>query len=272
YGYEGPPDGSEPAANGEREDDAMIDTEKRPPYTPLEQLAGLPVVVLQSCHSLEEPTNRRILDLGGAGLVGSTTNVYSASGSAFVKAFCDGLLYRNQTVGEALRDARNYFLCLAALKKQRGHKETAKTYRAALSFGFWGDPEIRLFPPSLRARKDPVSAAFTGPHTVKVSTPRYRLAEAKNEKYLVRMFPGSQVAGIVRKLKNEPIRRLTPLYFFTLAAPAGFDADGYKHLEYGQSASERSVFLEDPFKRFVYILYFPEKEAKSDTLFLQFVE
>jgi hypothetical protein len=272
YGYARPPDGSDPAADGEREDDSLTDAEKRPPYTPLEQLAGLPVVVLQSCHSLEEPTNRRILDLGGVGLVGSTTNVYSASGSAFVKAFCDGLLYRNQTVGEALRDARNYFLCLAALKKQLGHKETAKAYRAALSFGFWGDPEIRLFPSSLRAGKEPVMATFTDPHTVKISTPRYRLPEAKNEKYLVRMFPGSQVAGIVKKLKNKPIRRLTPFYFFRLEAPAGFDADGYRRLEYNESASERSVFLEDPLKRFVYILYFPEKEAKSKTSFLRFVE
>jgi hypothetical protein len=86
------------------------------------------------------------------------------------------------------------------------------------------------------------------------------------------MFPGSQVAGIVRSLKNEPVRRIMPLYFFRLEKPTGLDA---KHWTLGQIAgnpSERSVFLADPLERFVYVLYFPDKEAKSDEFLLPFVE
>jgi len=131
---------------------------------------------------------------------------------------------------------------------------------------------MRLFPQSLKAKKKMISAKFTGPQTVKISTPRSRLPEARSEKYFVRMFPGSQVAGIVKRLKNKPIRRLTPLYFSRLAVPAGFDAGRYRFLERDDNSSDRSVFLAEPFKRFIYVLYFPEKETKSATTLLQFVE
>jgi hypothetical protein len=269
--YEMPPNESSSFSNTVYEDDSMTHMESDFLPAWVERLLGLPVVVLQSCHSLEEHTCQRVLELGGVGLVGSVTNIHSASGSAFIKAFCDGLLYRNETIGEAIRDARNYFLCLAALKRQRGHQETAKVYRVGLSFSFWGDPEMRLLPQYLKAKKRPISATFTAPQTLKISTPRSRLPEARNEKYFVRMFPGSQVAGIVKRLKNEPIRRLTPLYFFR-SAPVGFDTGIYRCLEREDNTSDRSVFLVDPFKRFMYVLYFPDKEAKSDATLLQFVE
>jgi hypothetical protein len=247
-------------------------TEDYVPHAPIERLLGFPVVVLQSCHSLEEPTWRRVMEVGGVGLIGTVTNVHSASGSAFIKAFCDGLLYRNLTVGEALIDARNYFLCLTALKKQRGHKEMAKAYRVALSFRYWGDPQIRLFPQPLRAKKDPISATLTGYESVKVSTPRHRLPVVTNEKYSLRMFPGSQVAGIVRRLKNKPVRRIMPLYFFRLKKPAELDIEHWRLDQIAGDSSGRSVFLADPLERFLYVLYFPDKETKSDEFLLPFVK
>ena len=73
---------------------------------------GLPLVILQSCSSLKEPLAQHLFDLGGVGLIGSVTGIHSASGSAYVKSTCNALLYQGQTLGEAIRYARNYFLCL----------------------------------------------------------------------------------------------------------------------------------------------------------------
>jgi hypothetical protein len=203
-------------------------------------------------------------------VVGTVTNVHSASGSAFVKAFCDGMAYRGDSAGEALRDARNYFLSLAALKMQRGHKETSKVNRAALSFCLWGDPEMRLFAQPPSAKMAPLSAAFTDPQTVVVSTPKNRLPEQRSEKYFVRMFPGSQAAGVVKTLKNEEARRLMAFYFFRLPFPSDFNPEFYSTLQLEDGSTNRAVFLTDAFRRFVYLLYFPEKEANSSAFTLQF--
>jgi len=244
-----------------------------PPLVKDTCLNRMPLVVFQSCHSLEEPLARRVFQSGGVAVMGSTTNVHSASGSAFVKAFCDGLLYRGDTVGEALRDARNYFLCLAALKAKRGHKEQAKVVRAALSFRLWGDPEVRILPYSLRGpSKSPVSARFGDGNDILIRTPARRLAECETEKYLVRMFPGCQLAGIVKRLKEKPVRRIMPMYFFRLPMPEGLATHERMDIHREGDTSPRATFLVDPLKRFVYVLYFPEKVKRRQGLVLQFKE
>lgn len=236
-------------------------------------LDKLPLVIFQSCHSLEEPLARRVYESGGAGVIGSTTNMHSASGSAFVKAFCDGLLYRGDSVGEALRDARNYFFCLAALKAKRGHKEQAKVYRAALSFQLWGDPEVRMpLRSSGRPKLPPVSVIVRGDNDVVIRTPARRLPECGNQKYFVRMFPGSELAGLVKRLKDRPVRRLTPMYFLRLPMPGGFAARGYADLQRAGDTSPRAAFLADPLQRFLYVLYFPEKVERREGLHLRFKE
>ncbi len=235
------------------------------------QLDGLPVVILQSCHSLEEVVAQQVFKAGGVAVMGSITNIHSASGSAFVKAFCDGLLYRGDTVGEALRDARNYFLCLRSLKEQRGHREMAKVYRVALSFCLWGDPELRIGSDLPKPSRKPVSAVFVGSDTIRISTPRHRLPESRNEKYFTQMFPASQVAGIVKRLKNEEARRLMPIYFFRLPLSIQYDRSTYTKLQREGETDSRAVFLVDPLERFIYVIYFPEKETKGEVFDLRFI-
>ena len=109
-------------------------------------LTGLPIVVLQSCDSLDEPVLWRIDELGGVAVIGSITPIHSGSGSALVNALADAVLYRGATLGEALRDAQNYLFCLEDLKSLRGHKEQAKSRRVAISFRLWGDPELSVLP------------------------------------------------------------------------------------------------------------------------------
>jgi len=50
------------------------------------ELRGAPIVILQSCRSLDEYTFERLSDLGCVGLVGSVSSIHSASGSTFVKS------------------------------------------------------------------------------------------------------------------------------------------------------------------------------------------
>lgn len=235
----------------------------------ISETRGMPLVILQSCHSLEESVAGRIFGLGGIGLIGSTTNIHSASGSSFIKATCDGLLYRNLTVGEALRDARNYFLCLAALKQQRGHSETAKVFRVALSFGLWGDPETVLFDSRVRPQRRPLQASFADPTTVDIKTSVNRLAQIKNNQYTARIMPGSSLAGIVKRLDNRPQRQLMPLYFFRLDRPVGF-SDSFSRVYQEGEPSNRGVFMTDPWDRYVYLLYFPKKDMRNTTLSLSF--
>ena len=237
----------------------------------INQLDGFPLVILQSCHSLDD-TSLGILASDALGIVGSVANIHSASGSAFIKTFCDGLLYRSDTVGEALRDARNYLLCVSELKTKRGHQQQAKVNRVAYSFHLWGDPEAKLFS-SLpkRPKRQAVSATFIAPDKIRIITPKKRLPTSRTREYFLRMFPGDQVAGIVKRLKNKDIRRVAPLYFFRIPMPKGFDPLQYTALKGPDKISDRAVFLADPFERFLYILYFPEKDKKEQELILQFV-
>jgi hypothetical protein len=43
--------------------------------------------------------------------------------------------------------------------------------------------------------------------------------DSRTETYFVRMFPGSCLAGIVKRVKNRTPRRIAPLYFFRLDLP-----------------------------------------------------
>jgi hypothetical protein len=235
------------------------------------ELDGIPLIILQSCHSLDDSAASILVD-GAVGLLGSVTNVHSASGSALIKAFCDGLLYRDSTVGEALRDARNYLLCVSALKSKRGHTQQAKVNRVAYSFHLWADPEANLFsalpgPPKLQ----PVSARFIAPDKIHITVPEKRLPTSRTEQYFLRMFPGSEIAGIVKRVKDSDTRRVTPIYFFRIAIRPGIEPERYTGLTEANGTVDRAVFLADSFKRFLYILYFPDNDKKGDEFTLQFV-
>ncbi|OHB77287.1 MAG: hypothetical protein A2Z25_10545 [Planctomycetes bacterium RBG_16_55_9] len=242
-----------------------------PPMDPC-HLDGAPLVILQSCHSLDDSASR-ILAAGAIGILGSATNIHSSSGSALVKAFCDGLLYRGQTAGEALREARNYLLCVSVLKAARGHKEQAKVLRVAYGFHLWGDPESGLFGGWSRTPKlKPVSAGFAGPDKIRIAVPKRRSTTWRTSKYFLRMFPGSEVAGIVKRLKDKDIRRITPIYFFRMPMPADAAPLQYAGIRQLNDTSVRAVFLADSFKRFLYVLYFPETEEAGQHFTLQFVK
>jgi hypothetical protein len=234
-------------------------------------LNDFPVVILQSCDSLEYGMMRCIHEQGGVALLGSVGHVHSASGAAFVKALSDGLLYHGCTLGEAVRDAQNYFFCLQDLKNLRGHNQQAKSQRVALSFQLWGDPELRVFrQQGSRPEQAPVAAQWNADGQLAVRVPSSRLRTVENKKYLLRAFPGSQTAGLVRRLKQRPLRRLTPLYFFRLPVPEGFDAARFTAIARSADEPNRAVFRLDPAERFLYVLYYPDKEKAGEEFTLEF--
>ena len=236
------------------------------------ELEGIPLILIQSCHSLDD-TILDILTTGAVGIVGSKTNIHSASGSAFIKSFCDGLLYKSDTIGEALRDAKNYLLCVSALKKARGHTQYAKVERVAHSFHLWGDPEMRLYNGLQNSQRiKAVSARFVEPDKISITIPTKRLSTSRTEKYFLRMFPGSEAAGILKRLKGKEIRRVAPIYFFRIPMPKGFEPTQYAGLKKSDDTTVRAVFFVDSFKRFLYIVYFPEKEEKEQVFTLQFIK
>jgi hypothetical protein len=245
----------------------------QPPPTPDgPRVEGLPFVVVQSCHSLTEALAQGVYAAGGAGVLGTATSVHSASGSVFIKAFCDHLLYRDDTLGEAVRDARNYFFCLARLKAQRGHQESGKVYRVALSFQLWADPDLSMFSrPLAPPTHSPVSAAWLGPDRLRLTAPRTRLPECRTEKYVVRLAAAAETAGLVKKSEGEAARRLMPLYYQRVPLPPGFVEAGYARVERDGEPDDRAAFLADPANTLLHVVYLPAKAVPDEQIDLRFV-
>ena len=238
---------------------------------PTVDLRGSPIVILQSCNSLWDEATSEAIRAGASGVIGSVTSIHSASGSSFVKAWSDAVLYRSATAGEAMRDARNYFLLLARLKEARGHKEQSKVLRVASSFRLWGDPEVVVLP---EIKGKPTRRPVTGRvrrHRVTLLLPRRKLPEARTSKYVARVFPGSQTAGIVTRLKNKDYRRLMPMYFLRLDRTASLDVSNFRTIVRAGDIGTRAVFSTDPLGRCVYVMYFPDEEKKRGRITLEFV-
>ncbi len=223
-------------------------------------LAGLPIVFLQSCESLDDAVLWRLDELGGVALIGSMTSIHSGAGSAMLKAAMDSMLYRGGTLGEVLRDAQNYMLCVEDLKGRRGHKEQAKGMRAALSFRLWGDPELRVLPAALdRPRQPPLRAEWTGLDTLRIFIPKQRLPEAHSDKYWANTFPNSQFAGLLHT-ENDATKRLSPVYFFCLPLPETSRAGDAFSLEPSRSDARRVEVRIDSSRRMAYVVYLPDQE------------
>jgi hypothetical protein len=83
------------------------------------------------------------------------------------------------------------------------------------------------------------------------------------------MFPGSQTAGIVTRVKGKEYRRLMPTYFFVLPLSKGSSLQGFVDMQGEGDAASRGVCMADPLGRFIYLLYFPQKQVKRAAITLQ---
>lgn len=184
----------------------------------LEQQGGLTTkeapsyVVLQGCYTLDRSDPFILMQHGTVAIVATSAAIYSASGSAFAKAFFDSLLYDGADMGTAVRNARNYLLALTKLKRERGHEEWHKTYRAALAFALWGDPTIR---PKLSAGRPQVSPVKwqLGEGEIDLSVARGRLPKVSVDRYHVRAVPRAMLGGLVLAEEGSEKRQLKELFF-----------------------------------------------------------
>ena len=232
-------------------------------------LAGLPIVVLQSCESLDDAVLWRLDELGGVALVGSMTPIHSACGSALLNAAMSSMLYRGGTLGEALRDAENYMFCVEELKARRGHKESVKGIRVAMSFRLWGDPELPVLPSRLgEPRQAPVRAEWVADDTLRITLPAARLPEARSEKYVASMFPNSQAAGLLKTEEGEPMKRISPFYFFCLPLPEGLAHSEVRELVPSPSDARRVDARIDSSRGLLYLVYYPEQEKPGESVVL----
>jgi Peptidase family C25 len=180
------------------------------------------LVFLQSCLALTEPTAQPFLERGALGVIGSSTRTYSGSGGAFALAFFDTLLYDGQPLGGSLRQAKNFMLAFAELKKRRFGEDSklgGANIRTAWAFTLWGDPTVQLPRPT-----PPDGALATVQHVVKGDTIMITLPSETHDKitsakYLAVVPANARLAGLVRKQDMADQHKLVPFTFAEVQLP-----------------------------------------------------
>lgn len=236
------------------------------------KLDGQAFVFLQSCYSLRDITFSDIFDKQGSGFIGSSTPIHSASGAAFAKCFSDYILQKNISIGEALCNTRNYFICLANLRRQRQHNEVEKLLRVAYSFRLWGDPELKVFPRKLKPpKKEGIQFKLTDDKVV-ITTPKKTVIDAENHVYSAKLFSKVKVAGLLKKIPNKKNKRLASVYFAKIPIKKSFLQQEFTSILHPDSTDIRAAFMYDLYKKNIYVLYLPKKTVKNTVLSLQFIK
>lgn len=188
--------------------------------------AGL--VFLQGCYTLDRNDPYVLVQQGAAAVAGTYMAVYSASGSAFAKAFFDAMLYQGADEGEAMMHARNYLLAYVELKRRRHHSDWRKTFRAALSFDLWGDPTARPLVPAQPAKAPPVRLV-RDKNALRMVVPAEPWPTLRAGRYKVDLTPGAQLGSIYThyEAKWGDDRKMQEVYFAWIDLP---DFDAPPHL------------------------------------------
>lgn len=183
---------------------------------------GPSLVILQSCLALNEKEALPLVQRGAVALVGSSTRTYSATGGAFTLAFLDALLYENQSVGGALRQAKNFLLLYSLLKEKRlgsAAKFNGANVRSAWAFTLWGDPTLRLpHPPPPANARTPFRHEVHG-NTIVFYLPDATYEKVRTEQYQSQMAPNARLAGLLNKNAGEDVRHLVSFYFAEVSLP-----------------------------------------------------
>jgi hypothetical protein len=170
------------------------------------------LVILQGCYTFDRSDPFILMDKGTVAIVGTSTAIYSASGSALARAFFDALLYDGADLGTATRNARNFLLALTHLKRARKHSDWRKTYRAALAFALWGDPTLR---PNL-ATGEPKLAPMTWAREdqgLTLTIPARGLDRVAVGRFVAEPPPRSMLSGLLLREPGTEQRRLKELFF-----------------------------------------------------------
>jgi hypothetical protein len=226
------------------------------------------LVFLQSCLALQEAKAQPFLQRGAVGVIGTSSRTYSGSGGAFSLAFFDALVYDQQTVGGALRSAKNFMLAFAQLKEQRlGAKMQlgGANLRAAWAFSLWGDPTLKL--PHVTAPKGvlaPVRQRVHG-NSISLLLPRETHEKVVSFKYQTEMRPNARLAGLLTKQEQAEAHRLVPLVFAEVRLPAG--PAGKRPRLHSTLPPSRWVFCYDQRRGCGYLLAMPRPTDEDELRF-----
>lgn len=167
------------------------------------------VAILQGCYTLDRNDPMILIEKGTQAIVATSAAIYSAPGSGFARALFDSITYEKADLGTAVRDARNYLLALALLRREMGYAEWHKTYRAALAFALWGDPTYRA--PLRTDAPDVRGAAWQrGDESLTLTIPRRRLREVNVGDFRARPVPRVMYGGLVQP--EDGVRMLRDLF------------------------------------------------------------
>lgn len=168
------------------------------------------VVVLQGCYTFDRSDPFILMDKGTVAILGTSTAIYSAPGSALARAFFDAILYDRADLGTATRNARNFLLTLAQLQRAREHVDWRKTYRAALAFALWGDPTLRPHIEPGKPRIAPVTWKM-GQEELTLTLPARNLQRISVGPYHAEPPSRAMLGGLL--LRDGEKRQLKELYF-----------------------------------------------------------
>jgi hypothetical protein len=227
------------------------------------------LVFLQSCLALTEVRAAPLLGRGAVAVVGTSTRTYSGSGGACSLAFFNALLYDGQSLGGALRQAKNFLLAYALLKEKRLGKDAPRSganLRAAWAFTLWGDPTLQLPPPERPASARPAVRHEVLGNTIVLDVPREKYDPVQTDKYQAAMPANARLAGLLRKEKNEDDRKpLVPLVFAEVHLPRA--RAGRTPSLTSRLPSNRWVFCWDERRRCGYLLASPRPQDTGELRF-----
>ncbi len=167
------------------------------------------LVVLQGCYTLDRNDPLILIEKGTQAIVATSAAIYSAPGSGFARALFDAIAHDDADLGTAVRNARNYLLALALLKRERGHAGWQKTYRAALAFALWGDPTYRVHLAPGRPDVRPITWSVDD-SGLKLTIPRRRTREVVVDEYRAAPVPRAMLGGVVDRVSDG--RKATEMF------------------------------------------------------------
>jgi hypothetical protein len=220
------------------------------------------LMFLQSCLALTEEKASPLFDRGALAVVGSSSRIYSATGGAFSLAYVDGVLYEGQSLGGALRQAKNFLLAYSLLKEKRlgpDAKLGGANMRSAWAFTLWGDPTLKLpAPPVPDAAADAGRCRVRG-DAITLTVPPSAGAE-QSGKFRVPYRPNERLAGLVRPTTDDD-KKLVPFVFAEVKLPDG-PSGATPRLESKLPASAWT-FVWDARRRAGYVLAMPNDGARE---------
>jgi hypothetical protein len=226
------------------------------------------LVFLQSCLALTESKAHPFLERGALGVLGTSTRTYSGSGGACSLAFFDALLYERQSVGGALRQAKNFLLAYSQLKEKRlgaDARLSGANVRSAWAFSLWGDPTLTLPAPRTPDDALPYVRHHVHGNTITVQMPDGAYEKAINARYEAKMMPNERLAGLLTKELDDGKQQLIPFVFVEVHLPHA--PPGTAPRLRGRIPSSHWVFNWDARRSCGYLLIAPRKKDRDEMRF-----